>query len=514
MKKNIITVLMVLTLFGLSASSCGGGGSTTKPEKAKEPPKMLKASAEMPPKWVVKTPSVKNYAYFVGTASAGNINDAKKASNGDAVRQLIEYIGFRATATIKTKTTSKDTDSVSSFQRDVEQKVSGTGSANVSVEVDDTYYEYYSDGSYTLYTLIKCPQSWIEKERDRLKKLVEQQRASAIAYSKQADTAVAEGNLAKAIDLEIQALAVSGKAEENSDVYGQFKDQLVLILSSLSFKMENTPQFAFEEGGSEPMNVAVYSSKVKNKVPGIMLDASEKDGKADLGGKNGTISDKEGMVYFTVLTNRKPDQLNVAISFSLKKFDAFKDDDDLYGKLQSMQKSQALEQILLVRSGAKIVQSCVVAFDVYEGKLKPMDKLRQALSVKMVDKKYSLVTVDVPTAILPSSGDEGLVQQKVISYIKDNYPDVKRIYFGFGIGNPSAKIEVGKILGVFNKTAGDILSGQSMQSVDLRFTLSIIDVNTMKVQAGQNIKTTSTGLNIDQALAGAEDDVLKKVELK
>jgi hypothetical protein len=489
--------------------------NNTRPEKSKEPLKMIKASSELAPKWILKTPSSKTHAYFVGTANAASILDAKKASSSDAVRQLIEYIGFRATAIVKSKMKSVDSDSLSSFQKEVEEKVQGKGSANVSVEAEDTYYELYSDNSYTLYTLIKCPQTWIAKERERLKELVEQQRNLAKSYLKQADNVLDKGGIAKAVDFELQALEVSGKAAENSDVYEEARNQLILILASLSFKLENTPQFAFEEGGSEPINIGIYSSRVKGRTAGIKLDSWEKEARASLAGKNGVDSDTSGMVYYEVTKTTNADKIEESVSFSLEKFEPLKEnDEELYEKLKSMQKNQALSFTLLVRSGVKIIPSTVAAFNVYNNTLRPLEKLRQALSVKMVEQKYNMVTVEIPASIIPNSSDESVVQQKIISYIKEKCPQVKIVYFGFANTNPSVRLALGQIAGVFNPIAGSILEGQSMESMEMRFTLSLIDVQTMKVQDGQNIKASSSGMNTDQALAGVEEEVLKKIVIK
>ena len=133
---------------------------------------VIKTSAPSMPEWVLKKRKSPEYVYFVGMSSKSpDMKSAKKEAVDDAASQLIEYIGFRATTRFKSTKEISDSDNVSSESRTIEQTLEGRGSANVNIDLEDFYYEQYSDNSITMYCLIKFPQDWVEKERARLQKL-------------------------------------------------------------------------------------------------------------------------------------------------------------------------------------------------------------------------------------------------------------------------------------------------------------------------------------------------------
>lgn len=149
------TAALLLILFCITQRTAAAGAVT-----------VIKTSAPSMPDWVLKKKRSPDYVYFVGMSSKSpDLKTAKKEAVDDAASQLIEYIGFRATARFKSTKEISDSDNVSSFNQNIEQTLEGKGSANVNIDLEDFYYEQYSDNTISMYCLIKFPQDWVEKER-------------------------------------------------------------------------------------------------------------------------------------------------------------------------------------------------------------------------------------------------------------------------------------------------------------------------------------------------------------
>lgn len=428
--------------------------------------------------------------------------------------QLIEYIGFRATARFKSTKEISDSDNVSSFNQNIEQTLEGKGSANVNIDLEDFYYEQYSDNTISMYCLIKFPQDWVEKERKRLQKLVSDQRKQAQTYLSDSDEALKNGNLSRALDLSYSALAVSEKAAENSDLYDQSKNLILLELSSLSFTLEGAPKYAYKEGGSDPIIIRAVSSKTASGVSGLLMEVDEEGTNAVLSSKKGNTTDEKGEVEYSIdkINNPSAEKLSIFSSISLAKYDNIKNfDPDFYTQLAGIQSTQALRFSLLPVVRDKAINTALVVFDLVKGdkqgsKSELSPKFQESVSGKLADAGYNIISAEIPSAVITSGREEGKIKQAIINHIKTNYPDVRRILIGTRQINYLGEIGKDIVFKDYN------LNDSQFKSVEVKFILSFVNLDTGKTEKGVTLDERGMGLNIGQAIDAATKKITDKLD--
>jgi hypothetical protein len=467
------------------------------------------------PEWVLKKKRSPDYVYFVGISSkSADLKTAKKEAVDDAASQLVEYIGFRATARFKSMKEMSDSDNVSSFRQNIEQTLEGRGSADVNIDMEDFYYEQYSDGTITMYCLIKFPEVWVEKERKRLARLVADQREQSSGYLSEADESLKSGKLSKALDLSGEALLVSEKAAENSDIYDQSKNMIMLILSSLSFTLEGSPGYAYREGGSDPIVIRADSSKTSGSVAGLMMEISEVNSNATLVSKTGDTTDNKGEVTYNVdkIKSESTDKLDIYSSFSLAKLSAVKNfDGDFYRELLNLQQSQALKFSLTAAGRDKALTTALVVFDMvregkqsFKGVLSP--KFQEMISGKMSGAGYNIISVELPESVIKEGRDEGKIKEAMTDYIKAKYSDVKRVLIGMREINYLGEIGRDIVFKEYN------LNDSNFKSVDVKFIMSFVNIETGKTEKGITVESRGMGLNLGQAVDNATKKITDKLD--
>jgi hypothetical protein len=508
--QKVFMYMTAIFLF-ISLTNCDNKGSV----KQNEPPKLVKASADVMPDWVLKKKKSDQYVYFVGMSTkAPDLKEAKKASADDAVSQLVEYIGFKATAKFQSKKEISDLDNISSFKQNILQTLEGKGSAKVNIDVEDIYYEQYSDNTYSIYSLIKFPVEWAEKERARLQKLTVDQRMKSDAYLKEADASIEKGNMMKALDLALNALFISEKAAENSDLYDQSKNMITLILSSLTFSIEGTPRYVYLDGGSDPVNVKVSSSKSGSAVAGVMAEYYEADTNAQVSSKTGNITDERGIVscFVEKLKDQTIDQVTIVITLSLVKFKAVQDiDEEFYQKIKDLQTSQVLKVNLKSVKKDKVIPTSLFVIDLITDQKK---NVKTALSPafleqvtgKMADIGYNIISVEIPKSVLLQGKAEGQIKEAVLSYIRKNSSGVKRVLLGVRDINVIGKLGEDVKFDVYK------INDSGLMIVDMKFVLSLIDVDSSKVEKGITVSAKGQGLNEEQSIQVAERKILDKMQ--
>ncbi len=481
---------------------------------AVENAKIIKASAQSMPEWVLKKKKSADFVYFVGMSTkAPDLKQAKKEAVDDAASQLVEYIGFRATTRFKSTKEMTDMDNVSSFKETVQQTIDGKGTANVNIDLEDIYYEQYSDNTYSVYCLIKFPQDWVEKERKRLQKLVNDQRQQSQTYLSEADDSLKTGNLSKSLDLSLNALLISEKAAENSDIYDQSKNSILMCLSSLSFALEGAPKYAYIEGGGDPIQIKAMSSKTSGAVAGLMMIVLEENTNAVINSKIGNTTDDKGKVVYNTekIADTSADKLDLFSSFSLAKFDQVKKiDEEFYNQIEGLQKSQALNFSLSVVSKDKALNTAIVVFDIIrEGKQKAHSglslKFQEAVSGKMANSGFNIISAEIPPDVITEGKDEGKIKQAIMKYLKSNYPDLKRLLLGIRQINYLGEIGKDIVFKEYN------INDSEFKAVEVKFILSFIDIDSNKTEKGVTIEARGMGLNEEQAVEMAAKKILEKM---
>ncbi len=454
------------------------------------------------------------YIYFVGISSkSADLKSAKSESINDATTQLVDYIGVRATTKFQSRKEMADLDNISSFKEDIIQTIEGKGSANVAVDLEDVYYEQYSDNTIIMYSLIKFPQSWIDKERNRLQKLVSDQRSTSTQYLTEADAAIKNGELAKALDLSLGALIISEKAAENSDLYDESRNIITLILSSITFSLESSSRYAFIEGGSDPILVKTSSSKIGKGVPGFTLLITENNSNANIITKSGNISDDQGLVNFTAdrILRSDTDKLSITVTFSADKFDnIMKFDEDFYSQILKFQKSQALQVNLTVVNHDKVIPTGIGIIDILyddkkEQKREFIPQFQETVSGKFAERGYNIISIELPDNSSIQGMNEDQIKALILKNMKVKSPQVKRFLLGIREINVLGQIGKDITFQSYDVNASDIVI------VDMKLILSMIDVETNNVVKGLTISVKGQGLNIAQAISTAEKRLLEKL---
>lgn len=499
--KNIFKIFLILLLY-LSCSQ-----DNVKPEGAK----VIKRSSPNTPDWILKPKQDKEYVYIVGISQkSDDIKKARDLALQDATGKLVEYIGYKVTRKVERKKQMIDTDNISSFKNEVVDTLSGRGAADVQVNVEDFYWEQFSDGTYQMYVMIKFSNSWAKKQMEKLETLTKQQRAKAIEYISEANTLINKNDIGKAIDLAINAMILAEKSSANMDVYDEALSLIRLLVTGISFKLENNPKYVYKDGGSDPIIIGVYSSKSKEKFSGLMVIGKEINSNAVLLSKTGYISDKDGLLTFEVgnIINKNVPKMTFTFSFDLKKFLPIKDIDlDFYNELESIQKAQELKITLNVASS---VNSCVVVLDGVkgnisidgeQGQIKFAIKLQEAIAGEMANLGFPLTSVDIPLSILGETKQEDSLKNKIIDYINTNYPDIKRLYFCIREFN-----KLGDKIGAYG------IDSTGIEVVDMKLTITSIDLKTKETIKGISLNSKGQGKNVQMAAQSAETKIIEKLK--
>ncbi|MBN1699757.1 MAG: hypothetical protein JW881_19740 [Spirochaetales bacterium] len=133
-----------------------------------------KTAAKSAPDWFFNPPKddAKN-KYFIGSGSSetGDISAAEDNAIRDLMDQIIMYIGVQVTS----DTTSTAVASLDDFESDIRQTVKVKGSARVTGFEIKEKLPHEKDGKLTMYILAAYNKIELEKERERIRKIFEEQ---------------------------------------------------------------------------------------------------------------------------------------------------------------------------------------------------------------------------------------------------------------------------------------------------------------------------------------------------
>jgi len=505
MEVTVKYLVYLFTIFLLI--SCGGGNVVKQTDSMK----VIKKSSDKTPEWILKPKQDKEYIYIVGMSpKVDDLKNARDLAIQDATGKLIEYIGYKVTRKVERKKESIDTDDISSFKSQVVDQLTGKGTADVQINQEDFYWEQFADGTYQMYVMIKFSDKWAKEQMAKLDKLTKEQRAKSQEYLTEANTLISKNEIGKALDLAINAMVLSEKSSANIDVYDEAKNLIRLLISGISFKLENSPKYVYKDGGSDPIKIGIYSSKTKERFSGLLVTTKEINSNAVLISKTGYLSDNEGFVNFEVgnIINKNVPKMVFVVTFDIKKFDPIKDiDPEFYSELEGLQKVQELKIPLNV---AISVSSCVVVIDGLkgnvtvegnEGEIRFATKMQEAIAGEMANMGFPLISVEIPLNVINVGRQENLIKEKLINYISANYPDVKRLYFCIR--------EVNKL--------GDTVNAYGIQStgievVDMKLIITSIDLQSKTTIKGISLTSKGQGKNVLQAVQMAESKIIEKLK--
>ncbi len=499
MKKVLIFLSMALLV------SCGREQTRPEPVKKDNSQTVVKRSKESAPNWIIMQKKSDRYMYFTGIGSGTNeLKAVRDKALEDAMSQIVSYIGFRVSSKMQRTTEYKDTDEASTFRQTLKESVEGKGNAKISVNMDDFYYEQTADGNYTMYVLLKLPKKWAESERARLNKLAAEQRMQAKDDLQKSDKLISSGHWSSAMDKLLTATFLSEQAAENSDLYDQCKLKLRSLFADLTFSLKNNPKFAYIEGGSDPIKVEVRSAGSSAPLFGVLTTAGVEKSLARVVSESGYSSDKKGIVEYRVdsISERGIKDIQVLVTFSLKKMQKIKSfDPDFYKELRKLQISMALPVNLKVVPRDKALPTAVVIVSVVRLRkrlVKPMFRpdIYDRIAGFLANNGYNILSVEVPKEVLIEARESKALRDTVMAYLKKKYPSIKRMFFGIEIIIPT---------GVTPGTQG---KGRSVQ---VNSVLSLIDVNSSKLEKSVNLMGRGWGNSLQQGVKVAERKAYQKL---
>ncbi|MGC8764683.1 MAG: hypothetical protein ACP5QT_02205 [Brevinematia bacterium] len=477
--------------------------SSQRPEKIR----LIETSSQKQPEWILKKKPTDNNYYFVGIGKKNeDIQLARKSAIDDAISRLAEFIGFRVTTKFKSVKETTDTGDSSTFKEEIMRSIEGKSSASVATEVEDVYYERYTDG-YQFYILLKSPVKWVENERKRLKKLIEDQRELAFSYLKQARNQFEAGEVAKAIDNTIAALLISERAEENSDIYLEAKDFLLIVISSIRFSLLNSPMAIYREGGSDEIQVIAKTTKNYKPVAGLLVEVSCDDEHLTFLAKKGLQTDEKGIVAGEVNnegSTRK--EAVLSFSFSMKRFEEIKEiDEELYKSIKKYQEMLKLSLKLDIKDRYKAIPSAIVIIDFIEGRNNFLVKFQEEVAGSLANMGFNVSTVDLSGVLKRDESPEKL-KNSIISFINKEKPEIKNLILIYR--NLNYLGELGKDI----KFSDYDLNDSEIKVYELQTSINIINLETKESEKGWKFSVRGNGLNKTQAIEVSEKKFIEKLK--
>ena len=487
-----------IIFFTLFLSSC-----ISKPV-APENSRFIRSSSKQQPEWILKKKSSENNYYFVGVGKKNkDIQGAKKSAISDGASRLLEFIGLRATTKLKISKEFKEDDESLKFKEEIIQTLEGKSSADIIIDIEDTYFEEYTDG-YIFYVLVRSPKKWVEKERERLKQLTLEQREKSSNLLGEARLAFEKGEVVKAMDLAYTAFEISERAAENSDLYEEAKDLILLILSSIRISTFNTNIYIYKEGGSDLIRLKVTSTKTDIPVKGLFIENISQS-EITLSSTKGLQSDNDGLITFTIdKLNSFPSNQKIPLSFSFstKKFDGVKDiDPDFYMQIIKYQKMIALNLTLEIKEKYKTLLTAVLVINEANGRIKFDKKFQSDVTALLASKGYRVEAIEVKKTFKKTESTQDFLTQE----IKTNFPFLKNLIIIY------RKINYLGELGKDIKFSEYDIKESGIKIVEIESSTSIINLETKQTEKGQILNVKGHGLNESQAFLNAEKKLLEYI---
>ncbi|MCX7820791.1 MAG: hypothetical protein N2258_03855 [Brevinematales bacterium] len=492
MKKVLLSFLILF--------SCG---STVKESGS---PRLIKASSPNQPYWILKKKATDDNYYFVGISKKNkNLQEARKSAIDDAVSRLLEFIGFRVTTKFESKKEYNDIEEGTVFRENIIQSIEGKASASVATEIEDVYYEEYTDG-YVFYVMIKSPVKWVENERKRLKQLVLSQREESTRLLNEAKKFYEAGEVVKAIDNALSAFEISERAEENSDIYLDSKDFISQVLSSLRISLNNNPSFVYREGGSDDIEIVVKTTKNYKPVKGLLVAYECNDSGALITAKKGFQTDENGVLNFNIEKVSLNNEIEINFYFSLKRFEKVnKIDEEFYNDIKKYSDLLKLKLKLKVTDKFKAIPSAVVLIDVENEKNRFFPKFQEEVTGKLANKGFQVKAIDISKIFKENDSSDSL-RDKILKFVAKDYKELKNLILIYR--NHNYLGELGKDI----KFTEYDLGASEIKIYEIQTSISIINIATKETERGYKFSVKGQGLNKPQAIDMADKNFLDKLD--
>jgi len=169
------------------------------------------AGSQSPPDWIGTPPAANATSTFftgAGTSKEGDQAKAEEIARGALIDEIMRYLGVKITA----QTTATARASVDSFQSEVRQQLTQTGSGNIAgLQIAGKYVEKRANG-LTVYLLAKYSTTDLAKEKRRLEEVFREQVEAVSGPEKEAQDLEAAGSFYAAAARYLDAAAAASKS--------------------------------------------------------------------------------------------------------------------------------------------------------------------------------------------------------------------------------------------------------------------------------------------------------------
>lgn len=305
------------------------------------------SAAQKAPAWVLETPPADaSYTYFVGDSSDPSGDQARAVDQavGVVISNIVKYMGVKINAEFVGETQA----TLDDYSASMRQKITETSQARIAgFSVMEKFFSKPRDKkskAVNAYVLARYETKELAKERDRIRKLIEEQENQVLAPERAGNEALASGRAADAVQSFLQAAAgAAGIDVDNKQV--KIERNLNNARNALGplriVRVSSPASVPLGQSAPEPFvaRVAYGEGDAAPGVPGAKLAVSyqRKTASGRPATKTvGMVSDEKGLVSFTppafdyVGASAVTMALDLSSALDLldrvpKGFDAFKD---------------------------------------------------------------------------------------------------------------------------------------------------------------------------------------------
>ncbi|MFN4245259.1 MAG: hypothetical protein ACK4F9_03815 [Brevinematia bacterium] len=221
------------------------------------------------PEWVT-TPTFKKGkdVYFVGMGKDKDIILARNKAIDDIKTKFVESILVDVVAQTKSETLITSQGSEIDVAQNIRKEIQVQGRARIYVPTPEDEVSFQDkDGTYTVYMLVKYPESKILEERQRIEQIYKDMIRSVDKFVEEGDKFVKEGKLVNAIASYTLAAKNSLAVEERKMFYPEIIKKMDDIISRLSIEVIEGNNKKVKVGDSGEIKFRVYYNYEGQKIP-------------------------------------------------------------------------------------------------------------------------------------------------------------------------------------------------------------------------------------------------------
>ncbi|MEN2997807.1 MAG: hypothetical protein ABDH28_02040 [Brevinematia bacterium] len=389
------------------------------------------------PEWI-STPVFKKggYIYFVGMGMNKDIVKAREEAMDNIKISLLETILAEITSEAKKEFLYISDDKSSEVMEKIEQDIVVKSKARIYIPVpEEEVSTQGKDGNYTVYLLVKYPESKILEERQRLEQIYKDTIMSVDKFIEEGDRFVSEGKLVNAIVSYAFAARNSLNVEERKMLYPEIIKKIEDILSRISIEIVEGNGKKVGVGESGSIKFRVFYNFEGNKVPVRDANISFKvvSGGAEI--NPSATSDKDGFVSCDVSRVVKFEDKKLCIraflNLDFSPLSTISQESKRDASKLSIKARLVKSEATWFMSASKAKNAVIIVLNEKHNSYTHNSKLSSALASYVMRKGYKISKVSF-TSVSSDSYDEVkkfLPKDSVLVLVKVSEPQEKEIDF-------------------------------------------------------------------------------------